>query len=89
MDKIELGLYFCSDPDCVLHVCSGDPGVTGEGNWAVLPCGAMIGRGIYDSRYYCDRCGTGRIGTRSGIFYGKNLFTETRGRLTCPFTNIG
>jgi hypothetical protein len=66
MDKIELGLYFCSDPDCVLHVCAGDPGVKGEGNWAVLPCGAMIGRGIYESRYYCDRCGTARIGTRSG-----------------------
>jgi len=67
MDKTELGLYFCSDPGCILHVCPGDSGVKGEGNWAVLPCGAMIGRGIYDGRYYCDRCGPGRIGTRSGV----------------------
>jgi hypothetical protein len=67
MDKTEAGLYFCSDPACVLHVCPGDPCVNGEGNWAVLPCGAMIGRGIYEGQYYCDCCGTNRITGRTVV----------------------
>jgi len=58
MDTIEPGLWFCSNPDCDLHVCPGDPGVQGAGNWAELPNGHLIGRGLYEGRYYCDWCGT-------------------------------
>lgn len=40
-----------------LHVRAGDPGVKGAGNWAELPDGLMIGRGIYQGAYFCDPCG--------------------------------
>jgi hypothetical protein len=48
---------FCSNPDCLLHVRSGDAGVIGSGNWAELPDGTIIGRGIYYGLYLCDPCG--------------------------------
>lgn len=48
---------FCSNPDCLLHVRAGDPGVVGSGNWAQLAEGTLIGRGIYHGLYLCDVCG--------------------------------
>ena len=53
----DFGSYFCTHPECVLHVRAGEPGVEGFGNWAVLPSGVQVGRGRYESRYLCDRCG--------------------------------
>ena len=47
---------FCSNPDCVLHVRPGDPGVVGSGNWAEFADGTLIGRGIYYGVYLCDDC---------------------------------
>lgn len=57
LDGLEQGYPFCSNADCLLHVRVGDPGVEGTGNWAVLPDGALIGRGVYDGVFLCDRCG--------------------------------
>jgi hypothetical protein len=51
------GEPFCSNPDCLLHVRSGDAGVLGTGNWAQLPDGTIIGRGIYYGLFLCDLCG--------------------------------
>ena len=48
---------FCSNPDCILHVRSGDAGVIGWGNWAELANGTIMGRGIYHGVYLCDPCG--------------------------------
>ena len=48
---------FCSNPDCLLHVRSADAAVIGAGNWAELPDGTTIGRGIYHGLYLCDPCG--------------------------------
>ena len=48
---------FCSNPDCVLHIRSGDAGIIGSGNWAELADGTIIGRGIYYGLYLCDSCG--------------------------------
>jgi hypothetical protein len=49
--------WFCENPDCQLHVKRGDPGVTGQGNWAELPDGRWVGRGGYQDRTLCDFCG--------------------------------
>jgi hypothetical protein len=35
----------------------GDAGVIGTGNWAELPDGTIIGRGIYHGLSLCDPCG--------------------------------
>lgn len=51
---------FCSNPRCLLHIRCNTAGVVGRGNWAVLPGGLVIGRGIYDGRMLCDACGSGR-----------------------------
>jgi hypothetical protein len=53
----DFGSYFCTNPECVLHVRAGEPGVEGFGNWAVLPSGVQVGRGRYEGTYLCDRCG--------------------------------
>ena len=49
--------WFCSNPACVLHVRVGDPGVCGQGEWAVRPDGVVTSRGIYRGRVLCDVCG--------------------------------
>jgi hypothetical protein len=54
---------FCSNSRCELHVRAGDPGVHGFGHWARLPDGRIIGRGLYDGIFLCDRCGRAAIGT--------------------------
>jgi hypothetical protein len=64
MDGVEFGHSFCGNPECVLHVRVGDPGVTGSGHWAVLSSGITLGRGLYDGRYLCDRCGRERLAGR-------------------------
>ena len=58
MDGLPDGLYFCSHPRCPngLHVRAGDPGVKGDGAWAKIPGGAIIGRCIVDNVYLCDGC---------------------------------
>ena len=47
MNGLEKEFPFCSNPDCVLYVRTGDPGVMGSGNWAELPNGRIVGRSIY------------------------------------------
>jgi hypothetical protein len=59
-EAIELGAYFCANPDCALHVRIGDPGVAGEGNWMVLPDGRTYGRLRRGAEVLCDACVTGR-----------------------------
>jgi hypothetical protein len=61
MDTLAPNLSFCSNPECDLHVSPGDARVRGHGNWAELPDGVILGRGLYDGRFYCDRCGTALI----------------------------
>ena len=56
-DRFECFQIFCGNPDCVLHVSPGDACVVGNGNWAHLPDGSVIGRGRYAGRMLCDRCG--------------------------------
>ncbi len=57
MQGLEKEYPFCCNPDCVLYVREGDPGVRGRGNWAELPGGMFVGRGIYSGVYMCDPCG--------------------------------
>ncbi len=59
-EAVALGAYFCANPACVLHVRAGDPGVTGEGDWAVLADGRTFGRSRHGKTVLCDACGTGR-----------------------------
>ena len=59
-EAVELGAYFCANPECALHVRMGDPGVTGEGDWIVLADGRTYGRSRHGSEVLCDACGTGR-----------------------------
>jgi len=57
MKAFEHEYPFCSNPHCELHVRAGDPGVQGVGNWAELPDGRLIGRGMYGGVFLCDPCG--------------------------------
>lgn len=50
------GTPFCANPACVLHVRTGDPGVTGSGNWARLANGLWYGRAAIGVALYCDAC---------------------------------
>jgi hypothetical protein len=54
---LEKEFPFCSNPDCVLYLRAGDPGVVGCGNWAEFPDGRVVGRSIYSGIYLCDLCG--------------------------------
>jgi hypothetical protein len=55
-ERFESDQVFCSNPSCLLYVAPGGL-VPGAGNWAVLENGAMIGRGRYLGKMYCDPCG--------------------------------
>ncbi len=57
MVGFECSYPFCANPDCLLHVRAGDSGVKGFGNWAIMPDGRTIGRGIYHGVFLCDVCG--------------------------------
>ena len=59
------GVWFCSNPACVLHVRVGDPGVRGHGEWAERADGVLTSRGIYGGRVLCDVCG------RTGSLVGR------------------
>ena len=52
------GHSFCNNPQCDLHVLTGDPGVQGAGNWAELATDLIVGRGLYGGVFLCDRCGS-------------------------------
>ncbi len=56
MVVIEFNATFCANPACALHLRPGDQGVEGAGNWAQLPCGAIVGRQVVDGRMFCDPC---------------------------------
>jgi hypothetical protein len=56
MIGIEKEFPFCSNPDCILCVRAGDPGVIGSGNWAQLPDGRFLGRSLQGGAYLCDLC---------------------------------
>jgi hypothetical protein len=43
--------YFCSLPECELHVI-----IEGDGEWAELDNGCIVGRTRVDGRRVCDRC---------------------------------
>ena len=60
-DELVDGEPFCANPACRLHVRPGDPGVSGEGNWAQIEGGVVIGRGRYDGRMLCDTCGIASV----------------------------
>ena len=53
---IEFNATFCANPACPLHLRPGDQGVQGAGNWAELPCGAIVGRQAVDGHMLCDPC---------------------------------
>jgi len=53
---IEFNATFCANPACPLHLRPGDQGVQGAGNWAELPCGAIVGRQVVGGRMLCDPC---------------------------------
>jgi len=57
ISHLESELPFCANADCFLHVRSGDPGVEGQGNWAVVDETFTVGRGRYGNHMLCDRCG--------------------------------
>jgi hypothetical protein len=54
---------FCGNVRCELHVRAGDAGVFGFGNWARLPDGRIIGRGLYQGIFLCDSCGRATVCT--------------------------
>jgi hypothetical protein len=51
------GDVFCANPACVLHVRSGDDGVEGSGQWAVID-GVTYDRHPLEAggRCYCSAC---------------------------------
>lgn len=54
--QFETQSHFCFRVGCRLHLRPGDPGVQGEGNWARIEGGIIIGRRLVDSDYVCDLC---------------------------------
>lgn len=52
----EIDHVFCSQPHCCLHVSRFSPNVKGQGNWATLPNGLVVGRSVQNGRYVCDLC---------------------------------
>jgi hypothetical protein len=44
--------HFCSNAACDLHVVVA----AGEGEWAELDSGSIVGRTRIDGRMLCDRC---------------------------------
>ena len=47
---------FCANPDCFLHVASGDPHVEGHGDWATTDDGIVYAREIVRDAFYCHVC---------------------------------
>jgi hypothetical protein len=67
MHAFESDYPFCSNLRCELHVRAGDTGVYGFGNWARMPDGRMISRGLYNGVFLCDPCGRAEIGTAAQV----------------------
>ena len=67
MHAFESDYPFCSNLRCELHVRAGNSGVHGFGNWARMPDGRMIGRGLYNGIFLCDPCGRAEIGTAAQV----------------------
>ena len=61
------GEPFCMNPECVLHVRRGDPGVHGSGEWAVRPDGIRTSRARYGGVMLCDLCGRAWIQGRLAL----------------------
>jgi hypothetical protein len=55
--EVARGAFFCSNPECVLHVRSGDARVFGAGEWAVRPDGVVTSRRLVGGQMLCDVCG--------------------------------
>ena len=76
MAAFEHDFPFCGNAHCELHVCAGDARVEGFGNWAEMPDGRIVGRGLYDGIFLCDGCGRAAIGRTA------NRAMETRNQPT-------
>lgn len=62
---------FCATPTCLLHVCEGDAGVTGSGQWATIRAlGITVSRTVVDGVLLCDVCARDRIEGLSPIGIG-------------------
>lgn len=67
---LESEMPFCSNAECFLHVRTGDPGVEGQGNWAVVDETLTVGRGRYGNHMLCDRCGRELLNSQSVVADG-------------------
>ena len=47
---------FCSTPTCDLYLCCLEGRARGEGHWARLPNGHVIGQTIVNGTVLCDVC---------------------------------
>lgn len=65
MHAFESNYPFCSNLRCKLHIRAGDTGVHGFGNWARMPDGRMISRGLYNGIFLCDPCGIASVRKKS------------------------
>ena len=65
-EATEHGAFFCANRKCLLHVRVTDPAVRGQGNWARLPDGRLVGRGRYGGQMLCDFCGRGLWNASTG-----------------------
>jgi hypothetical protein len=55
--EVVRGAWFCSNPECELHVRVGDRSVRGSGEWAVRSDGVVTSRAMYAGQMLCDLCG--------------------------------
>ena len=55
--EVVRGAWFCSNPECELHVRVGDRNVSGTGEWAVRHDGVVTSRAMYAGQMLCDLCG--------------------------------
>jgi hypothetical protein len=68
MSMTHRGDPFCANVRCILHVTSDSAGVVGWGNWAELPNGLIVGRGLIDGIPMCDLCSENiRAMSKSGV----------------------
>jgi hypothetical protein len=58
-------LTFCATPTCALYLLPDDPRVRGQGEWAHLPNGLVMGRTTVAGQRYCDLCARELIAGRA------------------------
>lgn len=51
---------FCATLTCALHLSSNDARIRGQGEWALLPNGLIVGRTAVNGQRYCDICARDR-----------------------------